>query len=66
VVAPEGAWRNLPGKQLHSLAAKHIDGLNIEAEQEAKKQSKKPLPKTNCPGVRAFQTAVANRHRPER
>lgn len=66
VVAPRGAWRNLTAKRLHSVAAKHIDGLNVENEREAKKQSQRLPPKINCPGARAFQTEVANRHRRER
>jgi hypothetical protein len=65
VVAPKGAWRNLSGKGLHRLAAQHIDDLNDKNEHEAKKQSRKPPPKINCPGLRAFQTAMANRRRRE-
>jgi hypothetical protein len=65
VVAPNGAWRNLTGKGLHSLVAQHIDDLNAKTEQDAKKQSRKSPPKIKCPGVRAFQTAVAKRHRRE-
>jgi hypothetical protein len=66
VVAPDGAWRDLTGKRLHSLAAQHIDDLNVMNEREAKKQSRKLPPKINCPGVRAFQVAVAKRRERER
>jgi hypothetical protein len=66
VVAPNGAWRNSPGKELHRLTAQHIDNLNIENERNAKKQGRKPPPSIKCPGPRAFQIAVAKRHQRER
>ena len=60
---PNGAWRNSTAKRIHDLTEQEIENRNAEIEREAKKQNWKPPPAMKCPGLRAFQTALASRRR---
>lgn len=65
-LCPNGAWRNSTAKRIHDLTEQEIEKRNDENERQAKKQNRKPPPAMRCPGLRAFQTAVAKRRLRER
>jgi hypothetical protein len=62
-LCPNGAWRNSTAKRIHDLTEQEIAKRNAEIEREAKKLNRKPPPAMRCPGLRAFQTALAKRRR---